>query len=159
MLAAQSCQLNYPSLQRFRTIRAMTFGRGITMARERVDLRRRNAAQPLKLNSCPTTAEGPTTSPTTSRSGSCGFREESWAELNRCLETHPETVRRWRDKGVRSNVEHMLALLELANSLGLGHIPLEFRPDADDGPTAPTQGPGAWLRATLGTSRTGAGTT
>ena len=75
--------------------------------------------------------------------------------MNRCLETHPETVRRWRDKGVRSNVDQMLALLELANSLGLGHIPLEFRPDADDGPTAPTQGPGACLRATLGDIKNG----
>ena len=90
------------------------------------------------------------------------FKKQSglpWAELNHRLDTHPETVRRWRDKGVRPSTRHMLALLELANSLGPDHIPLEFRPDADDDPTAPTRGPGACLRATLGTSRTGAGTT
>ena len=91
------------------------------------------------------------------------FQEESglpWAELNRRLDTDPETVRRWRDKGVRPTRGTCWRWrLELANSLGLDHIPLEFRPDADDGPTAPTRGPGACLRATLGTSRTGAGTT
>ena len=90
------------------------------------------------------------------------FQEESglpWAELNRRLDTDPETVRRWRDKGARPSTRHMMALAAMANSLGLDHIPLEFRPDADDGPTAPTRGPGACLRATLGTSRTGAGTT
>ena len=76
------------------------------------------------------------------------FREESWAEANRRLDTDPETVRRWRDKGVRPSTRHMMALVALANSLGLDHIPLEFRPDADDGPTAPTRGPGACLRAT-----------
>ena len=53
------------------------------------------------------------------------FREESglsWAELNRRLGTDPETVRRWRDKGVRPTGEHLIALLALADSLGLGHI-------------------------------------
>ena len=63
------------------------------------------------------------------------FKEQSglpWAEINRRLDTHPETTRHWRNKGVRPNVEHMMALVTLANSLGLDHIPLEFRPDADD---------------------------
>ena len=90
------------------------------------------------------------------------FQEESglpWAEPNRRLDTGPETVRRWRDKGVQPSTRHMMALVDLADSLGLDHIPLEFRPDADDGPTAPTRRPGACLRATLGRSRTGAGTT
>ena len=53
------------------------------------------------------------------------FKEESglsWAELNRRLGTDPETVRRWRDKGVRPTAEHLMALLALANSFGLGHI-------------------------------------
>ena len=53
------------------------------------------------------------------------FKEESglsWAELNRRLGTDPETVRRWRDKGVRPTAEHLLALLALANSFGLGHF-------------------------------------
>ena len=70
------------------------------------------------------------------------FMEQSglpWAEIARRLDTHPETVRRWRDKGVRPSTRHMMALVVLANSLGLDHIPLESRPDADDGPTAPTR--------------------
>ena len=53
------------------------------------------------------------------------FMEESklpWAELNRRLGTHPETPRRWRDKGVRPNTRNMMALVALANSLGLGHL-------------------------------------
>ena len=38
------------------------------------------------------------------------FREVSrmpWAELNRRLDTDPETVRRGRDKGVRPSTRHM----------------------------------------------------
>ena len=46
----------------------------------------------------------------------------SWAELNRRLGTHPYTVRRWRDKGVRPSTRHMMALLDLADDLGLGHL-------------------------------------
>ena len=46
----------------------------------------------------------------------------SWAELNRRLGTDPETVRRWRDKGVRPSTRHMMALMALADSLGLGHL-------------------------------------
>ena len=53
------------------------------------------------------------------------FKEESglpWAEFNRRLDTHPETMRRWRDKGVRPSTRHYAALLKVAESLGLGHI-------------------------------------
>ena len=53
------------------------------------------------------------------------FQEESgltWAELNRRLGTHPFTMRRWRDEGVRPSTRHMIALLNLADSLGLGHL-------------------------------------
>ena len=53
------------------------------------------------------------------------FKEESnlpWAELNRRLGTHPETVRRWRDKGVRPSTRYMMALRKVADSLGLGHL-------------------------------------
>ena len=53
------------------------------------------------------------------------FKEESglsWAELNRRLGTDSETVRRWRDKGVRPTAEHLMALLVLADSFGLGHL-------------------------------------
>ena len=53
------------------------------------------------------------------------FQEESalpWAELNRRLDAHPETIRRWRGKGVRPSTRHYAALMKLADSLGLGHI-------------------------------------
>ena len=53
------------------------------------------------------------------------FKEESglpWAELRRRLDVDPETLRRWRDKGVRPTAEHLMALLALADSFGLGHL-------------------------------------
>ena len=53
------------------------------------------------------------------------FKEESglpWAELNRRLDIDPETMRRWRDRGVRPSTRHMMALRSLADSLGLGHL-------------------------------------
>ena len=53
------------------------------------------------------------------------FKEESglsWAEMNRRLGTEPHTIRRWRDKGVRPSTRHIIALLNLADSLGLGHL-------------------------------------
>ena len=46
----------------------------------------------------------------------------SWAELKRRLDTDPETIRRWRDKGVQPSTRHMMALLVLADSMGLGHL-------------------------------------
>lgn len=46
----------------------------------------------------------------------------SWAELHRRLGVDPETPRRWRDKGVRPTGEHLMALLVLADSFGLGHL-------------------------------------
>ena len=46
----------------------------------------------------------------------------SWAEIARRLRTYPLTIRRWRFNGVRPNLAHQVALLELADSLGLGHI-------------------------------------
>ena len=53
------------------------------------------------------------------------FKEESdlpWAEINCRLDTDSETTRRWRDKGVRPSMRHMMALLDLADDLGLGHL-------------------------------------
>ena len=53
------------------------------------------------------------------------FKKESnlpWVEINRRLGTHPETVRRWRDKGVRPSTRYMLALQRMADSMGLGDI-------------------------------------
>ena len=39
----------------------------------------------------------------------------------RRLGTHPETMRRWT-KGVRPNAQHMMALRQLSDSLGIGHL-------------------------------------
>ena len=53
------------------------------------------------------------------------FKEESglsWAEIARRLGAHPVTVRRWRFRGVRPSVVHQTALLDLADSLGLGRL-------------------------------------
>ena len=53
------------------------------------------------------------------------FKEESdlaWAELNRRLGTHPQTMRRWKQGLSRPSARHMMALLELAESLGLRHL-------------------------------------
>ena len=46
----------------------------------------------------------------------------SWAEIARRLGVYPHTIWRWRMAGIRPNTEHMLALLELADELGLGHL-------------------------------------
>ena len=51
------------------------------------------------------------------------FEEESglsWAELARRLGTDRETVRRWRDKGVRPSTQYYAALLVMADSLMSG---------------------------------------
>lgn len=53
------------------------------------------------------------------------FKEESglsWAELTRRLGTHPETVRRWVKGRARPSTRHMMALLALAEDVGLRHI-------------------------------------
>ena len=53
------------------------------------------------------------------------FKEESglsWAEIARRLGTYPYTVRRWWVKGMRPSARHLMALLELAEDLGLRHI-------------------------------------
>ena len=53
------------------------------------------------------------------------FQEESglsWSEIARRIETSCHTVWRWTEGRVRPNVKHMLALLELAKDLGLGHL-------------------------------------
>ena len=52
------------------------------------------------------------------------LKEESgltWSELAARLGTNPLTVRRWR-QGIRPNALHLLALLEVAASLGLAHL-------------------------------------
>ena len=53
------------------------------------------------------------------------FQEESrlpWAELNRRLGVHPQTTRRWKKGRARPSMRHMMALLDLADDLDLGHI-------------------------------------
>ncbi len=66
------------------------------------------------------------------------FRDASgltWAELGRRLGTHPQTLRRWRNEGVQPNGRHMMALLDLAESLGLRRLLIspDGRSHADDG--------------------------
>lgn len=56
----------------------------------------------------------------------------SWAELARRLGTFPLTVRRWWKLGVRPNTRHMMALLELAEEMGLVHL-LTTRHDSCEG--------------------------
>ncbi len=53
------------------------------------------------------------------------FKKESglsWAEIARRLGTSPLNLRRWKDKGVRPHFRHLVALLKLAEELGLGHL-------------------------------------
>ena len=45
----------------------------------------------------------------------------SWSELARRLGTSPLTIRRWRC-GVRPNAQHLLAIMAVADNLGLGHL-------------------------------------
>ena len=75
------------------------------------------------------------------------FKEKSgmsWNQLARDIGTDALTLRRWR-AGVRPNAQHLLALLALANSLGLDHtltaspvlqqdIPADTLSAADDPP-------------------------
>ena len=46
----------------------------------------------------------------------------SWAEIARRIRVAPVTVRRWRKAGVRPNYRQLMALLALAESLGLTHL-------------------------------------
>ena len=53
------------------------------------------------------------------------FKEESgltWAEIARRIGAHPYTVRRWVLGRARPSMGYMMALLELAEELGLRHI-------------------------------------
>ena len=46
----------------------------------------------------------------------------TWAEIARRLGISPITIRRWRYKGVRPSYQHLKALQDLADDLGLGHL-------------------------------------
>ena len=53
------------------------------------------------------------------------FKRESglsWSEIARRIGTYCHTVFRWVNGTNRPNTEHMMALLELAEGLGLAHI-------------------------------------
>ena len=53
------------------------------------------------------------------------FKEESrlpWSEIACRLGTFRHTVWRWKEGRGRPNYQHRKALLELADSLGLGHL-------------------------------------
>ena len=53
------------------------------------------------------------------------FKEESdlpWAEIARRLGTYPHTVKRWWKEGMRPHFRHQMALLGLADDLGLAHL-------------------------------------
>ena len=45
-----------------------------------------------------------------------------WAEIARRIGTYPFTVWRWYEGGVRPHYRHQMALLELADDLGLAHL-------------------------------------
>ena len=46
----------------------------------------------------------------------------SWAEIARLLGTSVLNLWRWRKRGVLPNMRHLLALQDLAESKGLGHL-------------------------------------
>ena len=46
----------------------------------------------------------------------------SWSEIARRIGTYRYTVWRWKEGQGRPNTEHMMALLELAEGLGLARI-------------------------------------
>ena len=46
----------------------------------------------------------------------------SWAEIARRIGTYPYTVCRWHEGGVTPHYQHQMALLELADDLGLAHL-------------------------------------
>ena len=53
------------------------------------------------------------------------FQEESglsWLEIARRIGTYRHTVWRWKEGRVRPNYQHRKALLELTDSMGLGHL-------------------------------------
>ena len=53
------------------------------------------------------------------------FQEESglsWSEIARRLGTYRHTVWCWAEGRARPNYQHRKALMELADSLGLGHL-------------------------------------
>ncbi len=46
----------------------------------------------------------------------------SWSEIARRIGTYRNTVWRWKEGLSRPNTAHMMALLDLAEGLGLAHV-------------------------------------
>ena len=61
----------------------------------------------------------------------------SWSEIARRLGAYPHTLWRWREKGVQPHIRHLMALLELADSLGLGHVFTDWRVRPETRPEMP----------------------
>ena len=61
----------------------------------------------------------------------------SQAELARRLGTYPYTVKRWTDKGVRPHYQYQMALLDLADDLGLAHLLTAWTPRTKSGAGSP----------------------
>ena len=61
-----------------------------------------------------------------------------WAEIARRIGTYPFTVWRWYEGGVRPHYRHQMALLELADELGLAHLLTSWTlPDESESATSP----------------------
>ena len=73
------------------------------------------------------------------------FKEASgmtWDEIAWLLGTTTATLWRWQNAGIRPNAHYLVALQELAVSMGLGHLLPTIRVM-----TLPAQGPGDGIRA------------
>ena len=71
------------------------------------------------------------------------FKEASsltWREIARRLGTNTLTLRRWR-AGAQPNSKHLLALLEVADELSLGHLFPVGRARQKPEPRAPSSSP------------------
>ena len=71
------------------------------------------------------------------------FQEESglsWSEIARRIGIYRYTVWRWKEGRGRPNTEHMMALFDLAEGLGLAHI---FTDRGGAGPET-QRGPHTW---------------
>ena len=76
----------------------------------------------------------------------------SWVEIARRLGTYPYTVNRWWKEGVRPHFRHLMALLELAEALGLAHLLTAWKlpeetPSETPAPAAPSRLANPWRKA------------
>ena len=66
----------------------------------------------------------------------------TWDEIAWLLGTTATTLSRWRKKGIRPNAHYLLALQDLADDMGLGHLLPTIRVRS-----ASAHGPGDRIRA------------